>query len=769
MPLSNYRSWDGGWDQPWYDGDQQPIPSGVPFKFPASIADHFYMVDLSKYRRTTLQIRRLGTDDSVEPGESTLNASGVWPRGQDNWFLGTGQEYLDNRFAFESVYVHSGEYPSVRTRFWKSFGINPWEEGHLTLLPAYAASVSNVSAPNPAQITTCGTYLYWSVGTSLYFVNNPKPGAFGTPTLVATFGTSIQSITSDGSRVWAACGAPVAGSGGGVYITVAGSQVAVAAATPAALPSPQGLTATQGVGTVNATNLPNGSTTWYITAVDAFGNETAYTSVTATVAGVPIELTWNANTNASSFNVYRGTAAFVTNVDSPTYTDDGSIANTTQTAPSSNGTGSTPYPATFISYAKGYLLGSTGRDLVNILASGSVSFIWEHENPYFLFTCACEVPSAILVAGYAGNVSYVGAVSPDANTYGANLAPPIWATTLPPGEQINCISYSSGSILMGTSEGIRSGTTPDSTGVFDINPVVEDPGNVLCIAAWQQYEYFGWSNYNPSETWAPNRPTVSGLGRADLSQYTTQGVPGYATDVMSTSTGLVNGVTMVNGVPYFVTYNTTPQGAISVSLWGPNGQVVQTGWIEPGWIRYGTLEPKIVVDVNFQNLPMPVGGQITFQIVNETFQVSNIGGLLLAGETSVDDPLSAGLAVGQRFMAIITLTAGAGNLQSPNLYSWITKAVVIPVRQDEILLPIIMSTEVATLQPADGQWEYNPLTEFLFLKSLEASGEPFLHSLGTDSHMCYIDQVMVGDETTTMTDDRTWINTIILVKMITLT
>lgn len=760
MPLSNYRSWDGGWDQPWYDGDQQPIPSGVPFSFPASIADHYYMVDLSKYRRTTLQIRRLGTDDSVEPGESTLNASGVWPRGQDNWFLGTGQEYLDNRFAFESVYVHSGEYPSVRTRFWKSFGINPWNEGHLTLQPAYASCATGGAAP--MQITTCGNYLYWSAGASLYFVSNPTPGHFGTPTLVATFGYTITSITSDGSRVWAACGP------GGVFVTNEGTQITTAAATPAALTSPQGLTATQGVGTVNATNLPNGSTTWYVTAVDAFGNETAYTTVTAVVANVPIELTWNANTIASSFNVYRGAAAFVTNVDSPTYTDDGSIASTTRTAPSSNGTGSTPYQATFIAYVKGYLIGSTGRDLVNILANGSVSFVWEHENPFFTFTCACEVPSAIIVAGYAGNLSYVGAVSPDANTYGANLAPPIWATTLPPGEQINCISYSSGSILMGTSEGIRSGTTPDSTGVFDINPVVEDPGNVLCIAAWQQYEYFGWSNYNATEIWA-NRATVSGLGRADLSQYTTQGVPGYATDVFSGSSGVVNGVTILNGVPYFVLYTVNNQGTVIPSLWGPNGQFVSSGWIEPGWIRYGTLEPKIVVDVNFQNLPMPVGAEITFQIVNETFQVSNIGGLLLAGETSADDPLSAGLAVGQRFMAVITLTAGTGNLTTPNLYSWITKAVVIPVRQDEILLPIIMTTEVATLQPADGAHAFNPLLEFLFLKALEASGQPFLHTLGSDSHMCYIDQVMVGDETTTMTDDRTWINTIILVKMITLT
>src|ERR1019366_7041807 len=148
-----------------------------------------------------------------------------------------------------------------------------------------------------------------------------------------------------------------------------------------------------------------------------------------------------------------------------------------------------------------------------------------------------------------------------------------WASSLTPGEQINDIQYDSGAILMGTSLGIRGGTKPDSSGVFDVNPVIEAPGSVLCVASWSQYEYFGWSNYNPTEEWT-SRSAVSGLGRSDLSQYSNPGIPAYASDVMGSSGGVTTQVVVIAGVPYFVVNNS---GAYT--LYGPDGKVVPSGWM----------------------------------------------------------------------------------------------------------------------------------------------------------------------------------------------
>jgi hypothetical protein len=729
----------------------------VPWLLPVSIDDHPYQMDFDKSQITTMQVRRQSADDSVEPGEQTLSAGGVWPRAQDNYFLGAGQEFLDNRFAFESVYVHSGEYPSVRTRFWKSQGVNPWSEGKMTLLPEYA-SIATSSAN--LLIVACGNYLYKTDGAHLYWTLNPVGTASPSWTQVTTSNTNnIVSLTSDGSRVWFACASQ------GVFVTSAGSTTVAAAATPTGLNGIGGLLAyAAGAGNTNTTNLPNSSTTWYVSEVDAFGNETAAVSVTATPTGTPINLTWNPDTNATNFNVRRnigGSDLLIYTGDTPSFVDDGTVAGSVSAHPTSNATGSTAYAATWILYSKTHLLASTGRDLVEILANGDISFIYQHENPNFVFVAGCELPSAIIVAGNAGSLAFIGAIQPDSSNNGATLAPPTWASALPYGETINALAYNAGSILLGTSLGVRTGTDANSNGIFDINPVIEDPGSVLCTAAWAQYQYFGWSNYNPSENWA-TRSTLAGLGRADLSQYTTSGVAAYASDVMGASAGTTTQVVVISGVPYFVVDN-----AGAYTLYGPDNKVVASGWFEPGWIRYGTLENKILVEVDFQHEPLPSGAGVDYKIVYEnTETVVDIVSNFVAGSTTIDEPENAGLAVGDRFMPIITLTAATGQASGPVFLSHITKAMVTTKRQDEILLALVWAERFNGLGPAQQEMYMNCWTEYVYLKGLEGTGQVVVLTMGGTVRSAFIDQVQLRPSG--ITDDRQWLTGSVTVKLITL-
>ena len=320
----------------------------VPWMLPVAINDHAYVMDFLKSRITTMQIRRQASDASVEPGEQTLSAAGVWPRAQDNYFLGAGQEFLDNRFAFESVYVHSGEYPSVRTRFWKSQGVNPWHEGKMSLLNEYASiATSTVNL----LIIACGSYLYRTDGANLYFTNNPVGVVNPTWTKVTTSNTNtVVSLATDGSRVWFACGSQ------GVYVTVAGTTTVASAATPATLPNIGGLLLySAGAGTLGS-YLAAGSVTYYVTKVDAFGNETTATSATITVGTTPVNINWQPDTNASKYNVYRGSTTLVYSGTDPSFVDDGTVQGSTRTAPVSNGTGSTAYQRRSSSTRKGTYL-----------------------------------------------------------------------------------------------------------------------------------------------------------------------------------------------------------------------------------------------------------------------------------------------------------------------------------------------------------------------------------------------------------------------------
>lgn len=739
---------------PWQWGDPFAAPSTVPWEYPCAINSHPYVMDFEKSRITTMPVRRQSADDSVEPGEQTLSVAGVWPRAQDNFFLGVGQLDLDNRFAFESVYVHSGEYPSVRTRGWKSQGVDPWSEGRLSLHNAYG-SAGRRSTTN-MLLCVCGDYLYATDGQNLWWTYDPTASSGSlTWTQVTTTNTAvISSMVSDGTRVWIACGAQ------GVFVTVGGTTTVAAAAQPAALNGVGGLIASViAAGTLGANLAANESHTWAVTEVDAFGNETAPVYVTVAVTTTPVALTWNPDQNASSFNVYRD-GLFVSNTSSPTYTDDGTDASGTATPPLTNGTGQASYPATFLLYAKGHLIGSTGPDLVEILATGSISFIAQQENPAFVYTCGCECPSAILVGGYAGHQSFIGAIQPDTANDGATLAPPTWASTLAPGEQINAIAYSAGAMLLGTSLGIRGGTKPDSTGVFDVNPVIEDPGSVLCVAPWAQYEYFGWSNYNPAESWAPTRQVVGGLGRADLSQYTTPGVPAYASDVMGVEPGMCTQVVVMEGVPYFVLLNSA-----RYTLYGPTGSKVTTGWWEPGWIRYGTLERKIVVEVDFQHDPLPAGCSINYSLVAEdTVSLTSVGTNAATGSTTLATPLSAGLQVGDRFMPIITLNGNGAS--TPTLRSHIAKAMVVTKRQDEIMLALIWDQQVGGPGAPSRRTAQRVLDEYFYLKGMEGTGVPVNVTIGAYRRWAYIDQVLL--EPRDQSARKRWLQGAVTVKMISL-
>lgn len=649
LPSFGALSFDDPFNMPFFTGGTPEGTSLVPKVLPVSIAGHAYAVDFEKYRRTTMQIRRLQTDDSVEPGENSLNATGLWPRAQDNFFLGAGQLFLDNRFAYESVYVHSGEYPSVRTRFWRSKGVNPWLEGRLSL-QAEQAKKKTSSNGNLFLVAT-GTALYASDGTDVYWSTNPTAGS---PTWTSSgigghLGSAITGLATDGHRVWACDGAH------GI-----------------AYSDDQGTTATLLTGSYHATNL------WY---------------------------------------------------------------------------------------SKGFLIATTNRDLATIASDGTDTNIWTHPSTNFIWTTIDDTPSCILVGGNAGSVSFIGSMQADAATEGATLAVPFTATTLPPGETINDLAYSAGFVLLATSQGIRSGTRPDSSGVFDINPVIQDPGNCLCIAPWQKFCYFGWTEYTTEDDEVfSSGVTSSGLGRADLSQYTNPGVPAYATDIMAEdgTTAAVISIAILNGVPYF--------SLAHEGIYGPTGNVVDKGSFQVGWVRYGTLESKILCSSQPFHAPLLEGQSILTQVSDQSANVTTLGSSNTVGSVTTNGPFGGNLLVGMKFMPIMTLNRGTDATQGPVLHAWIDKSMVVPPRQDEIICPILLHTKQATLKRDGHPMTFDTLAEFKFLKQLETSGQAILYQEGALSINCYIDQVQMAPDgmNQMIHDEDVWFEGICTVKLITL-
>lgn len=141
----------------------------------------------------TIPFLREQADTSTEPGEASVNREDLWARPVTSWHKGAGQKFLDR-----------GE--SDRARFWRSYGVDPWTEGRLSLLPG--TSLFRASASTNVRLAVAGDYLYVSDGTQVYHYANH--GSFASPVSAdiqaGEAAQTVRSITSNGHTVWAALG-----------------------------------------------------------------------------------------------------------------------------------------------------------------------------------------------------------------------------------------------------------------------------------------------------------------------------------------------------------------------------------------------------------------------------------------------------------------------------------------------------------------------------------------------------------------------------------
>lgn len=734
-------------DDPFFTGG--PLESSiVPDFLQVSIAGHPYAIEPSKYQRVTVPLRRESTDESVEPGEQTLNTGGAWRRSQDNWFLGAGQEYLDNRFAFVSVYVHSGEDPSVRTRFWRSKGVDPWSEGALSLLPLQErkATVSSGS-----QCCAVGPLLYLWDGTNLKYTTNPAVASPSFTTVTAPGGASwptVQGMSTDGVNLYLALGSY------GVAQTVGGS--GSASLMRLSMPGPSV--------TVNGTPGAT-SYTYAVVATDAAGFKTLAGSFTPITTGAATlttlnfnEVAWTPVDGAVSYDVLRqdSSHAIALGVTGVSFTDDGSASLVGYTPPTST---TDNFQASFVSYANGFLIGGAGPNLCQISANGTCIQIMEHFNPGFVWNAGCGSDVAIYAAGFAGNVSELYGIQLSTTTFG--LGAPFIAGQVGNGEVINALCYYQGLVILATSLGIRATQDTNSDGHLTSGPVINDLGGSECVVPYGPFVWFGVTDYSEDDGIWPGTNVSSGTGRLFLSEFSSPLLPAYATDVLALDgvSGTATSVTIWGGQPYF-----TIDGS---GLWGPesHGYLVEQGFLESGYVRYGTVEDKILVSVDVRHDPLD--GIVEVQVAPFGEAIFSTPPSDQQGSTGPPESVSAGNFVGEAYQIIPVLTRSTSDFtKGPILRRWTCRAMVVAVRQDQIVVPIIWTDRVETPM-GDGQPYFMDLVaEWEYLKGLEQAGTAFPYQEGALTYTAYIDQVEL-DATKGWNDQKTMLQGILSVKLLT--
>lgn len=165
----------------------------VPDVFPVAIAGRPYMLDVKsgRFGRAFENRTRDATDDSNIPGEKTLNASGLWRRGQTSWHKGAGQQYAD---------VADG----LDTQFYSSMHVDVWSKGELKLLPATKTASSHTgSNTDNIYMAVADTKLFWSVNQTVYYTSDPYASSPTISTVSSTPASKIRAVASDGTNVYA--------------------------------------------------------------------------------------------------------------------------------------------------------------------------------------------------------------------------------------------------------------------------------------------------------------------------------------------------------------------------------------------------------------------------------------------------------------------------------------------------------------------------------------------------------------------------------------
>jgi hypothetical protein len=391
---------------------------------------------------------------------------------------------------------------------------------------------------------------------------------------------------------------------------------------------------------------------------------------------------------------------------------------------------------TKLAYCNGRLIGASANKLWEVLRAGTTTQIGDpaNNNPSFTWTDIVGAPNAIYACGYAGNKGEIYSMSiADDGT----IADPVWAAGLPYGEVPYTIMPYAGILVMQISGGVKA----------------LDPFGEFC--------WFGWTSYSSTPATDPTAAAVlsSGLGRMDLGRPTADLIPAYAPDVMATNgvTGAVTSIANISGKRYF--------SVASSGVWGESTSYVTEGFIQSGLIRYGTVEPKVLVGGDWRNEPLPAGAETGMIVVKDDDTTVTLDPVTVTSARGPRRSLETSLPVGESFKVQMYLQRGSTPTTAPVLLRWTVRSLVTPQRIDEIVLPIIMRSRIGIGSGQGQEMPFDASPEFGFLKSLERTGTIVSYQEGKAVHRVIVDRIEVQPDK--FRDDRSFFECLVLVRLLT--
>lgn len=559
--------------------------------------------DETPHRRETAQYRKQQIDQSNEPGEQSI--TGWWVRSQSSFHNGTGINFYD---------PSAGE--TVSYRMHDSKGVNVWNKGEVTLLNScienHATTGTVESNDKPKQYLR--SIMTNSVPAVLLHdefdvdkVYNPVVYSITTKALtsnVATLTTSVTHTYAVGTVINIS----------GVDATFNGEYIITA---------------------ITSTTFSYAKTATNVASTAVTPNGTASSTITHFID-------YNSGTDRAVYSICDdgSNAYWVTN------TLNGANQRLTVFQKPLSGSSATANTQMFQStgvevtnavmeYVKDRIIMAANNSIYEFFPStvAMPTSLYNHPATAHVYTSIAASGTAVYAAGFNGNQSTIQRF-----TLSSNGAMPVMsggaitAAEMPVGERIFKIFYYLGYLMIGTDKGVRAAQV-QSDGSIIYGPLIVETVQPC-------YDFTARDRFVWAATSVDGEP---GLIRFDLSDEVETLRFAYANDLYyanSDTTHRTTSCAFLNGtddLAFVTAYANSTDG----HLYRENtAQLMATGYVTTGKIRYGTLENKV-----FKNLKARINntnGGLTIEsidMVGQSYVIGNFGEGDFTPEVSIPYPV----------------------------------------------------------------------------------------------------------------------------------
>ena len=402
-----------------------------------------------------------------------------------------------------------------------------------------------------------------------------------------------------------------------------------------------------------------------------------------------------------------------------------------------------------VAFAGNRLLVGNANTLSEVASGGARTTIEAHFQSTFRWRVIMAIGSRIYVGGYAGRRSELRTLTQtDAGIFVVSAE----AAPIEPGELLlNAISTAGYGVLL-TSRGVRfAQVTADGTLTY--GPVISVGSTVSTgIASGAGYLWF------QQVSSVTSNPVIV---ECDLTQFSSVLAPAYSVIGDDDSTE------SYNAMVYAGDSNTKKLALLNgadrqVAVYPPTARVVpQQAILRTGLIRYGTVETKVLTDIEVGFDELPAGTSVTVRVYEDN------GGLLTTGTQTITDSRTLTVSLGTvsvRGCYVELEVNESSSFDTPTVRYWRMRGYPVPPPVQQWVVPII-NHETVMINDAEGQeMSQSPITVRDRLVGLWSAKTPVVYREGTRAYTVRIDDFEV--QPARWTGDGSYLQGLFIVRLV---